>query len=393
MLEKKFEIIVKTLYGLENIVAKEIKDFGLSEIEMGNRFVRCFTDLEHLYKLNLALSTALRILIPIKSFTAKNEENLYAQIKKIDWQKFLTVKQTFSIESVVNSKYFKHSKYAALKCKDAIADYFRSKENQRPSVDTKDPDLKIQLHISQSECTILLDSSGDSLHKRGYRLDKNPAPLNEILAAGMLRITKLADKESINEKKILIDPMCGSGTIPIEAAFLSTNTPPCLNRNNFNFMKWKNFNPVLFNIVKKELEQKICKPKFKISASDISLESIRISRQNIRRAGFTEIIELEKKDFFKSTNSYTNGIIIMNPPYGERLKIEDAKNFYKLIGNKFKTDFQNFSAWVISSNFEALKFLGLKPSKKIVLFNGPLECKFQKYELYSGSKKRKKNTD
>lgn len=373
----------KTIFGLENILAEELKLLGGKNIILGNRAVSFSASLSDLYKMNLASKTALRILKPIKSFNAKSPEQLYRKSQEINWLKYIDTESTFAIDSAVHSLNFTHSKYAALKLKDAIVDQIRDIKGKRPNVDIKDPDIRINLHIENDKCTISLDSSGESLHKRGYRISGFEAPLNEVLAAGLVLLS------GWNKISTFIDPMCGSGTIAIEAALSAANKAPNLNRERFGFMSWDNYDSKLFNKVKTELVKGEIKTNTKIYASDKSEKTINHAKKTIQRAGLINEIDLNISDFEKIENKFNVGTIIMNPPYDERIREKDIAELYKKIGDKLKQDFKGFEAWIFSANKEAIKHIGLRPSKKITLFNGALECKFMKFDLYEGSKKKK----
>lgn len=380
------KIIVKTFHGLEETLAREIEELGGTDVKTEIRMVSFRGDKEALYKANLLLRTALRVLLPFKTFDSKHPDNLYKQTKKIDWSKFFSARETFAIDSVVNSKYFPHSKFASLKVKDAIVDQFREKFGKRPSVDAENPDVRINLHIADSVCTLSLDSSGDSLHKRGYRLGKTRAPLNETLAAGLILLS------GWRGEKDFIDPMCGSGTFSIEAAMIAKNIPPQINRADFGFFKWKDFDKELWEKVLRQAKRNIAEKSCVISASDVSGKSIEIAKENVKRAGLQNEIALFVSDIADLKIDSEEGTAIINPPYGERLKEENIFDFYKKIGDKLKKDFSGFDVWIFSANKEALKRIGLRTSGRLTLFNGPLETKFHKYEMYRGSKKASKNS-
>ncbi len=379
------KIHVKTLAKLEEVLAREIEDIGGQNIEIGKRIVSFEGDLKQVYRANYELRTAIRVLIPIQTFKARDEKELYDNIQQIDWSEFLEINQTFAIDSSVHhTPAFRHTKYAAFKAKDAIADQFRERTGRRPSVDVDDPDLRLNLHISQGTASIAADSSGESLHKRNYRTQTGPAPINEVLAAGMILLT------GWKGDSLFLDPMCGTGTILIEAAGIAWNIPPQLNRKNFGFMKWPNFEERLWREVVEKANRKINKQGPVILGSDKDFKSIRIAEQNIDAAQLSDKVKVRRKAFEKLTPPEEKGIIVMNPPYDERIDVEDIGALYKMIGDQLKQHYAGFEAWVLSSNVEAFKQVGLKPSRKIRLFNGPLECKFQKYELYEGSKKATK---
>jgi len=369
--------------GLEEVSAAELQQLGASEMHTQNRSVRFKGDQSVLYRANLHMRTALRILKPIHRFLAMNERALYRGVRAVDWSDYLDVDDTLAIDSVVNSKYITHSKYAALKSKDAIVDQFRERTGRRPSVDVAAPTLRIHLHISGKYATVSLDSSGDSLHRRGYRLARQQAPINEALAAGLILLSGWKGDSD------LIDPMCGSGTFLIEAAMLASKTPPGHLRQRFGFQSWKDFDRTLWQTVRTAAMAKIVKCPVGIFGSDKSEHALKIARENIVRAGFDGTIKLSQQRFEALQPRSSAGLLIMNPPYGERLNKDDVVQLYAAIGDKLKQSFSGFEAWILSANKEALKHVGLRPSKKYTVYNGGLECKFQKYALYAGSKKAK----
>ena len=377
------KLLAKTLHGLEEVLAEELELLGATDIIPLKRAVSFQGNKELLYKCNLHLRTALKILTPIYHFKAYNERSLYNKVEQFDWSKVLSIDQTFAIDSVVFSKQFTHSKYVALKVKDAIADQFRKKSGERPSVDTKNPDVQLNVHCANENFTISLDSTGAPLNQRSYRDNQHKAPLNEVLAAGML---KLADW---NKDIPLIDPMCGSGTFLIEAAMIATNTPPGIKRKQYVFMKWEDFDKELWEKIYNEAIENITKAEFSISGSDISQQAIDISRQALLNFDFNRDIKLVKSNFNELRPQSENGVIIINPPYGERLRETDIFALYKMIGNQLKQCYNGFDAWILSANKDALKHVGLRPSKKLTLFNGALECKFQRFSMYKGSLKQK----
>lgn len=380
---KTFEIIATTLFGLEEVLASELNDLGATDIEILSRAVKYSGDQSLLYKSNLHLRTAVKVLVPIATFIANNEQELYDNIKKIRWDNYMNYKKTFAIDGSCHGEVFTHSMYVALKSKDAIADQFREKFNIRPSVNIDTPDLRIGVHIVENQVTVSLDSSGSSLGKRGYRLHQTLAPINEVLAAGIILLTDW-DKQSD-----FIDPMCGSGTFPIEAALMANNIPAG-NLRHFGFETWNDFDASAWNEIKMEAEAKIKTFKGKIIATDIDKKAIEIAVPNAHRAGVMKNITFENIDFLESAHDRGQGLVIMNPPYGERLQVNEIIPFYQNIGSRLKHFYPGCDAWIISGNYDALKYFGLKPSKKIKLFNGPIECRLQKYELYQGSKKQAK---
>ena len=378
----KFTITAKTLFGLEHILAGELENIGATDIEILNRAVQYTGDKELLYKSNLLLRTALRILKPIAVFDVHSEQQLYRLVQDINWSGYLTVDQTFAINATAKSERFRHSKYLALKTKDAIVDQFRDRFGRRPSIDTKDPDLWLDVHISDRTCTISLNSSGATLAKRGYGAARTFAPINEALAAGIVLMS------GWDKKTDLIDPMCGSGTFAIEAALYAGNIPTGRLRH-FNFEKWSDFDRLLWKNIKLEAGKNITEINAKIYAKDIDEKALIIAQKNASIAKVGEYIIFQKEDFLNSEANNDKGLIIMNPPYGERLQQDEIIGFYRDIGTRMKHFYEGYEACIISANMQALKRVGLRPSKKTPLFNGALECKLHKYELYKGSRKGK----
>jgi len=379
---ENYQIIAKTLFGLEEVLAEELKQIGATDIEPINRAVAYKGNDEVLYKSNLHLRTGLTILKPILEFTAQNETELYLKAKEFEWEDIFNVDQTFSLDGFASGDLFTHSKYIALKVKDAIADRFREKFEIRPNVDVTSPDVKFNVHIATDKVTISLDSTGEQLGKRGYRQENVFAPLAEPLAAGIIFLSGW-DKQTE-----FVDGMCGSGTFGIEAALMATNTPPGINRN-FAFEKWNNFNKELWEKVLADAKAQIQPTSATIRCSDIYKKSVHISQSNAERAGMDKWIEFDVHDFTKNRPKTSKSMVILNPPYGERIQLRDLLGLYKEIGDTLKKNFAGSEAWIISSNIEALKLIGLKPSKKVALFNGKLECKLHKFELFKGTHKER----
>lgn len=375
------QFIAKTLSGLEEILAAELRSLGAEDVKILHRAVSFLGDKKLMYEANLKLRTSLRILKRIFSFKAATAEELYRKTGEIYWDKYFSSHDTIAVDSAVSSEFFTHSQFVSQKVKDAIVDQFRSKTGKRPSVDLENPRFRINIHIYQDTCTVSLDSSGESLHKRGYRLQMSEAPLSEVLAAGMLLLSGWDRKTS------LVDPMCGSGTILIEAALLAGNIPPGIFRTNFGFMNWLDYDDILWNGIWREAKEKISLSPGQIYGADISPAAIEAAKKNMHNAEFENEIKLHVSSFEKLEPPDNAGLIIMNPPYGERLKPDDIVSFYKMIGNTLKQKYAGYDAWILSANMDALKFVGLHPSKKFSLLNGQLECKFQKYSIYAGSKK------
>ena len=377
------QLTAKTFQGLEPILAKEIADLGGNNIQILKRAVTYEGDQKLLYRSCYELRTALRILKPFHQFKTKHENHLYKKMKEVDWVSKFGLEQTFVINAVTNSKYITHSKYLALKSKDAIVDSFREVyDRQRPSIDRRNPDFRLNIHLGRDNiCTLAWDASGESLHKREYRVESVEAPINEVLAAGMVLLSGWkADRP-------LIDPMCGSGTIVIEAAMLANNIPPLRNRKQFGFMKWKDFDARLWQEVRQEAKDRIVITKQSIYGYDKDFQAIKAATKNSIAAGLEDRITLNRQDFNKVASPSEEGILLTNPPYDERLEEADIFAFYKDMGHVLKHQFEGFDVWMISSNIKAMKKLGLKPSSKKILYNGALECQFNCYELYKGSRK------
>lgn len=375
-------MIAKTLYGLESVLAKELRDLGAIDVKEGIRSVSFYGDKGFMYKCNLCLRTAIKILKPIKSFKVFSEEDLYKKIYSMDWNEYLSPKGTLAIDSTVHSQKFTHSKFIALKSKDAIVDYFRNTTGNRPNIDLKHPDLRVNIHIEHDKCSVALDSSNVALFKRGYRVATNLAPVNEVLAAGMLLLSGWDGRSNF------LDPMCGSGTILAEAAMIACNIPPNLNIPEFGFEKWKDWDVDLFEKIEASALNKIRGFEYKIMGSDVSPSVLRKAKENIRNANLEEFVSIEENDFFTSEKTTEGHLhMLFNPPYGERLELKNLEEFYSKIGDTLKQNYPGTQAWFIVSNLEAIKNVGLKPSRKIKLFNGKLESRLVKYEIYEGTKK------
>ncbi|UMB60923.1 class I SAM-dependent RNA methyltransferase [Lutibacter sp. A80] len=383
-----FKMVATTMFGLEEVLATELTNLGAQNVVPGVRSVSFEGDKGFMYKANIALRTAIRILKPIKRFKVFDEDDLYKKIQQIEWERFMTVDSTFAIGAVVNSKNFTtNSHYISLKSKDAIADYFRHKYHKRPNVDVKHPDLKIHVHIQKDFCSISLDSSGDSLHKRGYRNLTNIAPINEVLAAGLVLLSGYRGDCNF------IDPMCGSGTILIEAAMIANNIPANINRKEFGFENWEDYDEDLYFKIQDSLLKKISSSHFKIMGFDKAPSAVRKAKENIENANLSEFIGVHHINFFNSAKEvFGKTTILFNPPYGERLDI-NINEFYKKIGDTLKGGYPDSTVWFITSNREAIKHVGLRTSKRIPLKNGDLDCVYVRYDIYEGSKKAKKLKD
>ena len=382
-MEKNFKMVAKTFFGFEDILAKEVQQLGGQDVQTGTRVVTFSGDKGFMYKANLSLRTALKILKPIKWFKVFNDKSLYDVISSIDWSQFMNEKQTFVVDVTLYSEAFNNSQFVALKTKDAIVDQFREKTGVRPSIDKDFPDLRIHIHLDRDQCTVSLDTSGESLHQRGYRSATNIAPINEVLAAGMLILS------GWDGTSHFLDPMCGSGTILTEAAMIACNIPANINRKEFAFEKWNDWDNDLFDQIIDSLMKKTREFHYTIKGYDKAPSAVRKAQDNILNANLDDYVTIEQKDFFE-TEKQSDGPLhmVFNPPYGERLNI-DMERFYREIGDTFKQSYPNTQAWFITANLEALKFVGLKPSRKIKLFNGKLEARLLKYDIYEGSKRTK----
>jgi len=379
----QFEMIAKTFQGLEEVLATELTNLGANDIEIGRRMVSFTGDKKMMYKANFCLRTAIRILKPISHFKANNADEVYEQVKAIQWEKILPEGKTFAVDAVVFSDEFRHSKFVSYKVKDAIVDYFREKTGKRPSVRINNPDVLINIHIAQTKCTLSLDSSGESLHRRGYRQEAVEAPLNEVLAAGMILMTGWKGECD------LIDPMCGSGTIPIEAALIARNIAPGVFRKEYAFEKWVDFDQDLFDdIYNDDTQERVF--EHKIYGYDNNPKANEIATRNIKAAGVSKDVTLKLQPFQQFEQPEKKSIMVTNPPYGERISARDLLGLYQMIGERLKHAFTGNTAWILSYREECFDQIGLKPSVKIPLFNGSLECEFRKYEIFDGKYKEYK---
>ncbi len=380
-----YEMIAKTYHGLEDVLAKELLQLGAQDIKTLRRAVKFKGDLGFMYKANLSLRTAVRIIKPIKTFKVKNEAEFYSQMSAIDWSNYMTIDQTFAIDSFVNSPYFNHSLYISLKAKDAIVDQFRDNCGLRPDVDLDEPDIRLNIHITNDSCTLSIDSSGKSLHKRGYRLHTNEAPISEALAAGLILLS------GWDKKSHFVDGMCGSGTFLIEAAMIGANIPANINRPHYAFQHWPDYDQDLWDLIRASQLKKAQDCYGKIIGYDLNKETVEHAKLNIANSGLEEYIEIQHKNFFETSKPDGPTHLVFNPPYGVRIK-ENIPTLYEAIGNTLKKYYAGAEAWFLTSHLEGLKYVGLRSSRKIEIFQAKLECRFVKYELYSGSKKAKKQT-
>lgn len=379
-MEQEFELIAKTFMGLEPVLAEELTQLGANNVQIGRRMVSFTGDKEMMYRANFQLHTAIRILKPIKHFKARSAEEVYDQIQKIKWDDILDVKKTFSVDSVVYSEEFRNSRFVTYKVKDAIVDWFREKQGTRPNISVSNPDIRLNIHIAEDNATLSLDSSGESLHRRGYRQEQVEAPLNEVLAAGMILMTGWKGECDF------IDPMCGSGTIAIEAALIARNISPGVFRKEFAFEKWNDFDQDLFDMIYNDDSQER-EFEHHIYGYDVDMKAVNTANLNVRAAGLSKDITISQADFKDFTQPAEKSIIVMNPPYGERISTPNLLNTYKMIGERFKKAFAGNEAWVLSYREECFEQIGLKPSIKIPVFNGSLECEFRKYVMFDGKMK------
>lgn len=377
---KEFELIAKTFMGLEPTLAKELTQLGANNVQIGRRMVSFTGDTAMMYKANFQLHTAIRILKPILHFKASSADDVYEAVKKIDWSKYILDGKTFAVDSVVYSEEFRNSRFVTYKVKDAIADQFRERTGMRPNISVANPDIRLHIHISETDATLSLDSSGQSLHLRGYRQDTVTAPINEVLAAGMLMMT------GWHGDMDLIDPMCGSGTILIEAALIALNMNPGVFRKEYAFERWPDFDKELFDeIYNDDSEER--EFQHHIYGYDIDPKAVNTARLNVRAAGLSDYISIEVADFKDFEQPKEKAIIVTNPPYGERISTPNLLATYKMIGEKLKHSFSGNDAWIISYREECFQQIGLKPSIKIPLYNGSLECEFRKYSMFDGRMK------
>lgn len=379
-MSEKFEMVAKTFQGLEGVLSDELKALGADDVKEGRRMVSFKGDKEMMYRANFCLRTALRVLKPIHQFKSSDADDLYRQVKEFDWSSIMTENSTFSIDTTVFSDSFRHSRFVTYRVKDAIADYFSEKCGKRPSIRLTSPDFKFNVHISDHDVILSLDSSGEPLYKRGWRVAQTDAPINEVLAAGILKLGGWDGKCN------LVDPMCGSGTFLIEAALMAANINPGVFRTDFAFQHWADYDSDLYDQIYNDDSQER-EFNFKIFGSDVSPKAIAITRANVKSAGVAKYVDIE----MKSIQDYTElpaegkGMLVTNPPYGERLKLDDLAGLYATLGEKLKRVFRGYDAWVIASNEELIDQIGLKPSVKYPLYNGDLPCELREYVIFDGS--------
>ena len=377
-MNENFEMVAKTFQGLEDVLAKELTDLGAENVAVGRRMVSFEGNLETLYRANLCCRTALRILKPIYKFIATDADKLYDMVKEYDWTKVLSLDKTFAIDAVVNSNEFKHSRFVTYRVKDAIVDFFKDKfgPDKRPGVQLQEADVVINVHIAGDRVTLSLDSSGESLHKRGYRVAQTEAPINEVLAAGIIL------KSGWNGQCPLVDPMCGSGTFLVEAALIAANINPGIYRKNFAFEQWPDFDEELFDsLYNDESEERDF--NYKIYGADISPKAVAIATENVKSAGVAKYVDICVKPISQWDEAPENCMVITNPPYGERIGSNDMEGLYTTIGSKLKHVFKG-SAWIIGYREEYFHKIGLSPSSKTPILNGSLECELREYVVFDG---------
>lgn len=387
-MERNFKMLAKTFFGFEEILAQELRELGAQDVQKGVRSVSFEGDKGFMYKANLCLRTALKILKPLFSFRIRNEKEYYQKLYEANWEHYFSVNQTFAVSATLQTDIFNHSQYVALKAKDAIVDSFRDRRGKRPSVDVQHPDVQLHVHIQRNEVFVSMDSSGASLHQRGYRSATNIAPINEVLAAGILLLSGWEGQCDF------LDPMCGSGTFLIEAAMIACRIPANIYRREFAFEKWNDYDQDLFDVVFDSCLKKVREFHFQITGYDKAPSAVSKAKENLKNANLLDYVEVFQKDFFQTEKIDKEKPlhIVFNPPYNERLPIDVVK-MYESIGDTLKKHYPNTNAWFITSNLEGIKHVGLRPSRKIALFNGKLESKLLQYKMYEGSKKQKYNEE
>ena len=377
---QEFELIAKTFQGLEEVLAQELTELGANNVQIGRRMVSLTGDKAMMYRANFQLHTAIRILKPIRHFKAGSADDVYEEVKKIDWSKYIEKGKTFSVDSVVYSDEFRNSRFVTYKVKDAIVDQFRENTGDRPNISVSNPDIRLNIHIAEDKATLSLDSSGESLHRRGYRQESVEAPLNEVLAAGMILMTGWKGDTDF------IDPMCGSGTLLVEAALIAHNMSPGIFRKEFAFERWTDFDQDLFDQIYNDDSQER-EFKHHIYGYDVDIKAVNTARMNVRAAGLTSDITVEEADFKDFKRPTEKSILVCNPPYGERISTPNLLGTYKMIGERLKHEFMGNDAWILSYREECFEQIGLKPSIKIPVYNGSLECEFRKYAIFDGKMK------
>lgn len=376
-----YKLVLSTYAGLEDILAKELLALGGREIERHTRAVSCTGDQGFVYKANFSLRTALRVMVTLRSFKFRDDKGLYEGVKAVDWTQYINNEQTISVRCTMSSDAFTNNLYPALKAKDAIADQLREKTGKRPDVDREDADVQVSLFIHEHHCTVQLNSSGASLHLRGYRVHADKAPLSEVLAAGLVMYT------GWEGPRPLVDFMCGSGTIPIEAALIAARIPPGVFRDKYAFEKWPGFDQELFDIIRAKQVERIADTPVKIFGNELKKNVAAIARENAEAARVEDMVTITAMDYRDFEPPANGSVVLINPPYGERLSLDDQQEFYEELGDTLKRKYAGYTAWIFTGTPDAHKWVGLRPSRKIPLYNGAIECRLLKYELFSGSKR------
>lgn len=380
-MDTEFTLVAKTMKGLEATLADEIRRLGASDVEPGHRMVSFRGNLETLYRANLCLRTALRVLKPFHTLTADNPDTLYDRLKEFDWSTVMTPDSTFAIDTVMNSESFTHSRFATYRVKDAIVDWFRDRYDRRPSVRITDADIMINVHIHGDAVTLSLDSSGESLHKRGWRVASTEAPINEVLAAGILLMS------GYDGSQPLVDPMCGSGTFLVEGALIAANINPGVFRREYAFMRWPDFDRELFDSLwNNDSAERV--PPAAIVGADILPEAVQATQRNLKAAGVAKYVDVEVRKFSEWRSAPApSGIVVMNPPYGKRISALDMEELYAIIGRQLKHLFSGWHAWIISTQDDFFHSIGLAPSRKVAMMNGSIECELREYVMFTGNKR------
>lgn len=364
--------------GLEEIAAKELEKLGAVDIHSDFTGVHFRGNQALLYKINLWSRIIFRVLMPIADVKSYNAEQLYQNVYNFNWEDYLQIDDTFAIICTGSNKNLNHTHFTALQIKNAIVDRQRKQTGKRSNIDTENPNILINAHIEDTRCTLSLDSSGESLHRRGYRPAMGIAPLKETLASALLELAEWQPSLPF------LDPLCGSGTLPIEAALKGLNIAPGLYRKKFGFQRWKDFDAELWEELLTEAKtSQLSQLPAPIFGSDRDFDILQQARINTKYCHLEKHIQLIQKDLFQIEAPANNGIIICNPPYGKRLgEVEELGEFYKLLGDVFKQRFKGWTAYVLTGNKELAKRIGLKASRRIPVHNGSIPCTLLKYELY-----------
>jgi putative N6-adenine-specific DNA methylase len=374
------QLVISTYAGLEDVLAEEVRTLGGKDVEIHTRAVSCVGDMGFVYKANFSLRTALRVMIRISDFEVTNGDDIYNGVIATDWSKYMEVDQTLAVRCILNSGLFENNLFPALKAKDAIVDQFRKAHDRRPNVDKENPHLEVILFINKEKCQVLINSSGASLHLRGYRKEVDKAPLSEVLAAGIILLSEW-------EPHIpLVDFMCGSGTILIEAALIAAKIPPGTFRESFAFERWPGFDAELYKLIREKQMERITDTEVKLLGNELNKWVLEKAKANIEAAGVEDMITLHLGDFIDFEHGLKRGVVIINPPYGEKLNVDDLEKLYSDIGTRLKHHYTGFKAWIFTGSPEGAKAIGLRPNRRIKLFNGPLECRLLGFDIFEGKK-------